>query len=224
MRDHGAVPDNIPGLRKHLDLSALSPASVYATMTQTIVPRPVAWITSVSEAGVVNLAPYSYFNAMASDPPLVVVSFGRRPDGSPKDTRRNILDGGAFVVNIAHREMAEAMTASSATMPEDVPEVEALGPATAPMPGTGVPRLADCRIAYACVHEETRMIGQQTLVFARLTHLHLDDSVVGEDAKGRLEGAAEGGCEGARPDRAARRGRVRDVRRDRVDPAAGLRS
>ena len=171
----------------HVDLSSLSPAAVYATMTQTIVPRPVAWITSRSESGVLNLAPYSYFNAMASDPPLVVVSFGRRPDGSVKDTRRNIETGGAFVVNIAHREMAEAMTASSATFPEDVSELDELGLETAPMPGTDVPRLAACRVAYACRHEETKPIGGQTLVFARLTHLYLDDAVVGEDAKGRLK-------------------------------------
>ena len=171
----------------HVDLSSLSKASVYATMTQTIVPRPVAWITSRSESGVLNLAPYSYFNAMASDPPLVVVSFGRRPDGSVKDTRRNIETGGAFVVNIAHREMAEAMTASSATFPEDVSEVDELGLETAPMPGTDVPRLAACRVAYACRHEETKSVGGQTLVFARLTDLYLDDSVVTEDAKGRLK-------------------------------------
>ena len=170
-----------------IDLSSLSPASVYATMTQTIVPRPVAWITSLSETGVLNLAPYSYFNAMASDPPLVVVSIGRRPDGSRKDTWRNIETGGAFVVNIAHREMAEAMTASSATLPEEVSEVERLGLETAPMPGCDVPRLAACRVAYACVHEDTRAIGGQTLVFARLTHLYLDEAVVGEDAKGRLK-------------------------------------
>ena len=171
----------------HIDLSALSPASTYATMTQTIVPRPVAWITSLSESGVLNLAPYSYFNAMASDPPLVVVSFGQRPDGSIKDTKRNIETGGAFVVNIAHREMAEAMTASSATLPEDVSEVERLGLEIAPMPGSSVPRLAACRVAYACVREEIKAIGGQTIVFARLTDLYLDDSIVGEDAKGRLK-------------------------------------
>ena len=171
----------------HIDLASLSPASVYATMTQTIVPRPVAWITSRSESGVLNLAPYSYFNAMASDPPLVVISFGLRPDGSIKDTRRNIETGGAFVVNIAHREMAEAMTASSATLAEDVSEVERLGLETAPMPGSDVPRLAACRVAYACTAIESKPIGGQVLVFARLTDLYLDDAVVTEDAKGRLK-------------------------------------
>ena len=171
----------------HIDLSTLSKAATYATMTQTIVPRPVAWITSVGESGVLNLAPYSYFNAVASDPPLVIVSLGLRPDGSVKDTRRNIEEGDGFVVNIAHRGLAEAMTASSATFPEDVSEVEELGLETAPMPGTDVPRLADCRVAYACRHEETKDIGGQRIVFARLTDLWLDDSVVGEDEKGRLK-------------------------------------
>lgn len=171
----------------HVDLSTLSPISVYATMTQTIVPRPVAWITSRSETGVLNLAPYSYFNAIASDPPLVVVSLGMKPDGSLKDTRRNLVAGRRFVVNIAHREMAEAMTASSATLPDDVSEVERLGLETAPMPGSDVPRLAACRVAYACVPEEIKAIGRQQLVFARLTDLWLDDGVVGEDEKGRLK-------------------------------------
>ena len=188
MRDHVPIlRHGLRPLRMHVDLATLSPNAVYATMTQTIVPRPVAWITSLSEAGVLNLAPFSYFNAMASDPPLVVVSLGLRPDGSVKDTRRNIEAGGAFVVNIAHREMAEAMTASSATLAEDVSEVERLGLETAPMPGTDVPRLAACRVAYACRHEETKAIGGQRLVFARLTDLWLDDAVVGEDAKGRLK-------------------------------------
>ena len=171
----------------HVEFSALSPTAAYATMTQTIVPRPVAWITSVGETGVLNLAPYSYFNAMASDPPLVVVSFGMKPDGSLKDTRRNLVDGRPFVVNIAHRGMLEAMTASSATLPDDVSEVERIGLETAPMPGSEVPRLAGCRAAFACVPEETKSIGRQLLVFARLTDLWLDDAVVGEDAKGRLK-------------------------------------
>ena len=169
----------------HIDLSALEPAEVYATMTQVIVPRPVAWVLSDDGQGGWNLAPYSYFNAISSDPPMIVLSLGRKPDGSVKDTRANLVARGDFVVHVPHRELAEAVTASAATLPRGVSEVTALELETLPMPGSRVPRLAACRVALACSHVETHEIGRQAVVFARVHHVHVDDALVGEDAKGR---------------------------------------
>lgn len=171
----------------HIDLSELSTVQVYATLTQSIVPRPVAWIISDNGDDSYNLAPFSYFNALSSDPPMVVISMGRKPDGSIKDSRANIEARKHFTVQIAHRELAEAMTASSATLPHGTSEIDRLGLATAPMPGSDVPRLADCRIAYACEYMETHMIKQQGILFAELTHLYVDDGCVGKDQKGRLK-------------------------------------
>ncbi len=171
----------------HVDMSSLSAPQAYATMTQTIVPRPVAWILTANDTGDYNLAPYSYFNAVSSAPPMVVFSSGVKPDGSTKDTRYNLENNGQCVIHIAHREMAEQMTATAATLPRNTSEVSETGLATAPMPGSDLPRLADCRVAYAATLRDTKLIGNQWLGFLELTSLYLDDSVVGEDAKGRMK-------------------------------------
>ena len=148
----------------HVDMSTLNPAQAYATMTQTVVPRPVAWILTENDGADYNLAPFSYFNALSSDPPMVVVSVGLKPDGGIKDTRHNLEKRRDCVIHIAHREMAAAMTASSATLPHS--EVTELG-------------------------LETKMIKSQWIAFLELTDLYLAESVVGEDKKGRLKVLAD---------------------------------
>jgi len=170
----------------HIDMSTLSTVQAYALMTQTVIPRPVAWILTGNEDKSFNLAPFSYFNGLASDPPMIMVSFGLAPDGAMKDTRVNIERNKEFIVHIAHREMAEAMTKSSATMPANESEVDMLGLELAEMPGSGLPRLADCRIAYACKYDSMHKIKDQAILFATLEHLYAADNVVEEDAKGRM--------------------------------------
>jgi len=171
----------------HIDLSTLTPVQNYAMMTQTIIPRPVAWLISENADNSLNLAPFSYFNGISSEPPMIMVSIGLKPTGEKKDTRINIEERKRFVVNIAHKEMAEPLTASSATMPQGVSEVETLNLKTAPMEGFSVPRLAECRIAYACELDTIHMINNQAIVFAKLISLYLDDAVTGTDEKGRLK-------------------------------------
>ncbi len=170
----------------HIDMSTLSEAQAYAMMTQTVIPRPVAWVLTGNTDKSYNLAPFSYFNGLASNPPMIMLSIGVTPDGSIKDTRANIEANKEFIVHIAHREMAVPMTKSSATMPRNESEVDMLGLKLTDMPGSTLPRLADCRIAYACEHDSTHMIKDQAIVFARLNHLYIDDTVTGKDAKGRL--------------------------------------
>lgn len=175
----------------HVDMSSLSAIEAYATMTQTVVPRPVAWILTQNDTDDYNLAPYSYFNAISSDPPMVMFSSGMKPDGSLKDTRYNLEQRGDCVIHIAHGEMAAQMTASSATLPRNTSEINDLGLAMADMPGSDLPRLADCRVAYAATLRETKKIGHQWLGFLELTHLYLEESIVSSDAKGRLKVMAD---------------------------------
>ena len=111
----------------HIDLSTLSPVETYATMTQTVVPRPIAWMLTENDAGDYNLAPFSYFNAMSSSPPMAVFSVGLNPDGQIKDTRYNLEKREHCVIHIAHREMAATMTATSATLNRGTSEVSQLG-------------------------------------------------------------------------------------------------
>lgn len=171
----------------HIDLSTLSPAQTYATMTQSIVPRPVAWILTENDTGTYNLAPFSYFNAISSSPAMAMFSVGVTADGDIKDTRYNLEKRAHAVIHIAHREMAEVMTASSATIDRDVSEITELGLETASMPGSALPRLRDCRVAYAATLTDTKLINQQWIAFVELTSLYLDEAIVGEDAKGRLK-------------------------------------
>ena len=172
-------------------MSSLTAIEAYATMTQTIVPRPIAWILTENDVGTYNLAPFSYFNAICSEPPLVVISVGVQPDGSVKDTRHNLEQRGNCVIHIAHRQMAAELTATSATLPRNTSELDELGLKSAAMPGSTLPRLQGCRVAYAATLRESNLINEQWIAFLELTQLHLDDSIVGQDGKGRLKVMAD---------------------------------
>jgi flavin reductase (DIM6/NTAB) family NADH-FMN oxidoreductase RutF len=172
----------------HIDFQTLSPAQAYFTMIQTIIPRPIAWVLSENKDGGLNLAPFSYFNAVCADPPLLLISTGLKPEGGPKDTRVNIEERGDFVVMIPHRELLEAMNESSATLPYGTSEVAQQGLATVPLEGSRLPRLADCRVAYGCELERVLEVGKapQALILGRITAGYLDDTVAHKDARGRL--------------------------------------
>lgn len=176
-----------------IDMNTLSPAQAYMTMIQTIIPRPVAWVLSENQEANFNLAPFSYFNAVCSDPPLIMLSIARQNDGSDKDTRTNIEARKEFVVHIAHREMANAMTQSSATLPSGVSEVEKLGLELTEFDGFRLPRLAACRVAFACTLEKSEEIGNsaQCLLFGRIQYTYTDNDVITLDAKNRRKILAE---------------------------------
>src|SRR5580765_3233320 len=107
-------------------------ADNYKLLINLVVPRPIAWITSFSETGVVNLAPFSFFNAVGSDPMYVVVGIGRRDNAEPKDTAKNIQISGDFVVNLVTEELITAMNISAIDFPPDESELAASGLDTAP--------------------------------------------------------------------------------------------
>ncbi len=177
----------------YINLSELSESQVYFTMTQTVIPRPIAWVLSKNKSGSYNLAPFSYFNAVCSDPPLVMISIGKKPDGSYKDTLVNIEQRTDFVIHIVSKELIEPMNQSSATLPAEQSELELTGLATTSMPGCPLPRLADAHIAFACVRYEIHKIGglPQSLILGRMTGIHVDDEVVDLDEKGRTRVNAE---------------------------------
>lgn len=170
----------------YLDLQTLSRGDIYRAMIQTIIPRPVAWVLSENETGNYNLAPFSYFNAVASDPPLVMLSMGKKPTGAEKDTRRNIRERSRFVIHIPHREQAAAVTASAAVLGHGESEVERLGLELVPFEGSPLPRLAACRIAMACERYQIIDIGAvpQAVVLGEVKGIYIDDAVL--DADGRV--------------------------------------
>ena len=172
-----------------IDFSELSPNAIYFNMIQTLVPRPIAWVLSENSSGSFNLAPFSYFNAVSSNPPLLMISVGKKPDGSHKDTRVNIEQRSDFVVHIPHYDLINEMNESSATLAADDSELERLKLETTPMQGSRLPRLTRSRIAYACECYEIHEIGNtpQSMILGRIKSLYIDDEVASNDGKGRLK-------------------------------------
>ena len=177
----------------NINLAELSTSQVYFTMTQTVIPRPIAWVLSENKSGSYNLAPFSYFNAVCSDPPLIMISIGKKPDGSFKDTLVNIEQRSNFVVHIVSRDLLYPMNQSSATLEENESELLVTGLQTEPFEGSPVPRLVDARIAFACEKFDIYRLGStpQSLVLGKVSHIFLSDEVVGTDEKGRMRVAAE---------------------------------
>ncbi len=170
-----------------LDTQGMSPNQVYFTFIQTIVPRPIAWVLSDNGDGSLNLAPFSYFNGVASDPPLIMLSIGKKPDGSLKDTRLNIALREDFVVHIPHGDQAEQVNESSRTLPHGQSELERLGLATTPFEGSRLPRVVGPRIAFACVKERIIELGgvPQGLILGLVKRIWIDDAVATRE-NGRL--------------------------------------
>ena len=170
----------------HIDLSELSPNQRYGLLTQVIIPRPIAWVLSENKDASFNLAPFSYFNVLTSEPPMVVVSIGLKSPGVPKDSRVNIEERKDFVVHIAHREQLSLMNQSAGGFAANESEVSALGIELCDLLGSRLPRIADSRLAFSCSFIESKAVNDLLLLFAEVKHVFADDTVIGEDAKGRL--------------------------------------
>jgi len=171
-----------------IDFQELKAAAVYHIMTQTIIPRPVAWVLTDSGDESYNLAPFSYFNAMCSDPPLVMLSIGKNPGGALKDTHTNLIDKRQMVIHIPKVEQADQVTESSRMLPHGDSEVEQLGMALTKEHGWSLPRLADAPIAMACEFYDFHEIGpkQQGIFYCKVNQVYVDDSVVTRDEKDRI--------------------------------------
>jgi flavin reductase (DIM6/NTAB) family NADH-FMN oxidoreductase RutF len=162
-----------------IDPSFHSTADNYKILTNLVVPRPIAWVTSLSQAGVVNLAPFSFFNAVGSDPLYVVISIGCRDNGTPKDTARNILASGEFVVNLVTEELFGAMNISAADFPPDQSELAAANISAAPSVRVKAPRLAQAQASLECTLFKSEPIGANTLFIGEVVMFHVADHLLG---------------------------------------------
>lgn len=173
-----------------IDFEGMNPTDAYHTLTQTVIPRPVAWVLSENPQGDYNLAPFSFFTPITSNPPLLMFSVGRKPTNNAfKDTRVNIEERRDFVVHIAHRELAGAMTETSRTLPHGESELANLGLELTELEGSRLPRLKDCHVALACELYDIKEIGAapQSLVFGRIKGVYVSDDAVHHDDKNRLK-------------------------------------
>ena len=160
------------------DLRKLAPKDRYKLLTGVVVPRPIAWVTTLDADGVVNAAPFSYFNLMGTDPPIVAFGPAWRPDGSPKDTPHNIRLTGEFVVNLVDENLAQQMNISAADFPPGQSEVEAAGLELSPSVRVHVPRIAASPAHLECREHCTIEIGKTRVVLGEVLHLRIRDDLV----------------------------------------------
>lgn len=172
-----------------IDTENLPGHQVYPVMTSCITPRPIAWVSSISTEGIPNLAPFSYFNGVGSNPPAIMFAPVNRRDGTKKDTLINIEATQEFVVNIVSFSQTEAMNQTSAEFAPEVNEFERCGLTQAPADRVKPPRVKEALVHLECALEKIVPIGDGPLagnvIIGRVLLIHVDDSVV--DAEGKID-------------------------------------
>ncbi len=164
--------------------SELEHHKAHDLLTGLIIPRPIAWVSTIGEDGAGNLAPFSMFNMVAWSPPTLSVCAVNRPDGTRKDTVRNILATGQFVVNLVSEELARHMAATSATHPYEVDEAEREGIVLAPSLTVAPPRVLQAKAAFECELHRIITVGEGAnagnLILGAIRNVHLQEGLLGE--------------------------------------------
>ena len=170
----------------HFEFEELAPGLPYKLLTATVTPRPIAWVLTANPQGQVNLAPFSFFNVMSGDPPVVCLGIGRRPEGPPKDSLRNILDTNQLRIHLVPYALREAMNITATAFPAEVNEaVEANlnllddGP---------LPRIEGCPVSFLCRLQQWVEVGkQQGIVVAQVVSAFIDDRFILDAARGHID-------------------------------------
>ncbi|RME12546.1 MAG: flavin reductase family protein [Ardenticatenia bacterium] len=157
--------------------------SMYKLLTGAIVPRPIGWISTVDVEGRPNLAPFSFFNAICSNPPHLLFCPGvRSTDGAPKDTLRNVRATGEFVVNIVTEDLLDAMNLTSTELPPDVDEFAYAGLTPTPSVVVRPPRVAESPIHFECrvvhIYDVGHEPGAGSVVIGEVVHVHVADDLL----------------------------------------------
>ena len=171
-----------------IDFATLSPNQVYHAMIQSVVPRPIAWVLSENDNDSFNLAPFSYFNAVASDPPLLMFSVGPKPGGGLKDTTINIRDRQRFVVHIASKALAPSLNTTSAGLEYGQSELTLAGLESTEFGTFELPRIQRAPIAFACQLHKIDTIGNapMSLIFGEVKQAYFSDELI-EQQGNRLQ-------------------------------------
>ena len=172
-----------------IDVAAANVVEVYHLLVGVVTPRPIAWVTTLSPAGVVNLAPFSFFNAFGANPPVVVFSPTLRRDGSKKDTLLNLEMLPEFVLNAATAPLAEQVNLTSKELPPDDSEVSLAGLTTLPSVKVKPPRVAESPVHMECVVRQIIPCGTgaiaANLVIGEVLVMHVSDELL--DDKKRVD-------------------------------------
>ncbi|GIN72780.1 flavin reductase [Bacillus sp. J14TS2] len=174
----------------------------YKFLTGSIIPRPIAFVTSLSESGVLNGAPFSYFNIVSSNPPLISLSI-QRAGGKMKDTARNIIEKKEFVVHIVDEHNVDLINQTAATLSPDESEIEIAGLTAVDSAKVSVPGVQEAKIRMECILEQVLQLGGQDepgcdLIIGKVIHFHIENEIykagridpTGLAAVSRLAGAS----------------------------------
>jgi flavin reductase (DIM6/NTAB) family NADH-FMN oxidoreductase RutF len=165
----------------HFDLAQIPSTDAYKLLVSTVVPRPIALATTVDRSGRVNAAPFSFFNAVSSAPPVVVlgISPSATSEDGYKDTERNIRDSGEFVVNLVDEALAEQMNICAIDFPDGIGELDKSGLTAVPSVGILPPRIAQSPVSFECRRVTGVSLGPRSMLeIGRVIHIHIRNDLV----------------------------------------------
>ncbi len=181
-----------------IDIKDLEPSMVYKLMISAIVPRPIAWVSTISKNGILNIAPFSYYAGVSSVPPLVMISIGKKETKEKKDTWQNIEETGEFVINTVTKELVDKMNITSLPFEKDVNEFEKAELTPVPSEVVKAPRIKESPINIECKKFEIIEIGKMGMVLGEILKFHVRDDLINDkgyidttklEIVGRLGGA-----------------------------------
>lgn len=155
----------------------------YKLLIGSIIPRPIAFVTSKSGEGIINAAPFSYFNIVSSNPPMLSVSVQRK-GSERKDTARNILAGGEFVVHIVDEENVFEVNETAASLPPDESEIDVTKLTLVDSEVVGVPAVKQSKVRFECVLQQAVELPHNDLLIGRIVRIHVDEAIY---ANGRID-------------------------------------
>lgn len=165
------------------DVEHVSPRQTYNLLIGLVAPRPIALVTSMNEHGLLNAAPFSAYNYLCTDPPIVALGVTNRPniDFVPKDTARNIRRMGEFVVNVVTEDLAQQMNICATDFPPEIDELQMAKLETSPSSVVKVPRIAQTHAALECREFTTMEIGRSRIILGRVVSFYIEDKFVDPD-------------------------------------------
>jgi flavin reductase (DIM6/NTAB) family NADH-FMN oxidoreductase RutF len=168
------------GIFMEFDLEKSTGREAYNLLIGLVAPRPIALVTSMNENGRLNAAPFSSYNYLCTDPPIIGMGVTDRPSGGfvPKDTARNIRRTGEFVVNVVTEDLAKQMNICATDFPSEVNELEMAGLTVAPSRVVKVPRIEQAHAALECREYTTMEIGRSRIILGRVVAIYIEDRFV----------------------------------------------
>lgn len=165
---------------KSINTKELTGKALYPLMTSAVVPRPIAWVSTLNPEGMVNLAPFSYFNLVSSRPPVLMISVGER-DGIAKDTALNIFDRKEFVVHIVTESTLEAMNLTAKDVGREESEVALASLTAVKSTQIKTPGILESPIRLECVYDQHVIYPHSQIIFGRIVQMHIDEAVITDD-------------------------------------------